>query len=155
MINKNCKIEKFENPFPYIKIQNFLEKDFYENLEFAFPKIDDFKRNERSLRRMDYDTTYGDSLYAELQSKNDNYKKFHDYVYSNEFINYFLDLFKTNILNELNKNFLIENILNYPINSNPFEVDGIIGKEDLTKSLQKFLYPRLDLGSGIEGYGKK
>jgi hypothetical protein len=45
--------------------------------------------------------------------------------------------------------------LNYPINSNPFEVDGIIGKEDLTKSLQKFLYPRLDLGSGIEGYGKK
>ena len=25
MINKNCKIEKFENPFPYIKIQNFLE----------------------------------------------------------------------------------------------------------------------------------
>lgn len=104
---------------------------------------------------MDYDTTYGDSLYAELQSKNDNYKKFHDYVYSNEFINYFLDLFKTNILNELNKNFLIENILNYPINSNPFQVDVIIGKEDLTKSLQKFLYPRLDLGSGIEGYGKK
>ena len=45
MINKNCKIEKFEKPFPYIKIQNLLEKDFYENLESAFPKIDDFKRN--------------------------------------------------------------------------------------------------------------
>ena len=66
MINKNCKIEKFEKPFPYIKIQNLLEKDFYENLESAFPKIDDFKRNKRSLSRMDYDTTYGDSLYAEL-----------------------------------------------------------------------------------------
>ena len=49
MINKNCKIEKFENPFPYIKIQNFLEKDFYENLEFAFPKIDDFKTMDQCI----------------------------------------------------------------------------------------------------------
>ena len=33
MINLNCKIEKNTSPFPYEKITNFLEKDFYLGLE--------------------------------------------------------------------------------------------------------------------------
>ena len=48
MINKNCKIQKFKYPFPYIKIQDFLDKDFYKNLEISFPKISDFKTSDRS-----------------------------------------------------------------------------------------------------------
>ena len=82
MINKDCIVKKFEKPFPYIKIQNFLEKNFFENLESTFPDIKDFEASKRSLSRMDYDITLGDSLYTKLLSENSEYKKFHDYVYS-------------------------------------------------------------------------
>ena len=89
MINKNFILEKFDYPFPYIKIKDFLEKDFYENLESNFPKIEEFKKFKRSVSRMDHDTTYGDDIYSNLISKSSYYKKFHDYIYSEQFIIFF------------------------------------------------------------------
>ena len=41
MINTDFKFQKFENPFPYIVIENFLEQNFYEKLETDFPNIDE------------------------------------------------------------------------------------------------------------------
>jgi hypothetical protein len=154
MINKNCKIQKFKYPFPYIKIQDFLDKDFYKNLEISFPKISDFKTSDRSVSRMNYDTTYGDNLYKKLLANNESYRKLHEYIYSSTFIKYFLEIFKNNIQDEYNNNFLTEDVLNYQINNQPFEVGHIIGKKEFTNKLEKFLYPRMDLGSGIKGYGK-
>ena len=154
MINKDCIVKKFEKPFPYIKIQNFLEKNFFENLESTFPDIKDFEASERSLSRMDYDITFGDSLYTKLLSENSEYKKFHDYVYSSEFIRHFVDLFKESIKYEFDNKFLTDDILNYQIVPEPFETGRVIGKKEFKNSNKKFLYPRLDLGVGIEGYGK-
>ena len=155
MINEKKKITFFDYPFPYIKIDNFLEKNFFSSLENNFPKIADFKKNTRTVNRMDFDTTFDDNLYIKLISEIDEYQKFHNYVYSNEFINYFLNLFKDSINKEfLNKN-IIDNILNYKTRPEPFEVGKIIGKKDLKRNDGKFLYPRLDIGAGIEGYGKK
>ncbi len=154
MINKNYKLRKFEKPFPYIKIENFLEVDFFNQLEKDFPKTQEFQKNPRTVNRMNYDTTFGDILYYNLLNKSSVYKKFHEYVYSKTFINFFLDKFKNNIEKEIEKDFLIYDIFKYLINPDPFEIDGIIGKKELKKNSKKFLYPRLDLGLGIEGYGK-
>jgi len=154
MINKHQNLEKFNYPFPYIKINNFLSEDFFENLEKNFPKINEFQNNDRSVNRMDHDTTHGDNLYSDLLNRNSFYKKFHQYIYSEQFVNYFIDLFKDDILKELKKGFLTENILTYHIKPEPFEVGRIIGKKEFKKNNNKFFYPRLDIGLGLEGYGK-
>lgn len=154
MINSNFIFRKFELPFPHLVIENFLEQDFYEKLEEDFPKIDEFIKNPRSVNRMNYDTTFGDNLYSNLIKKSLYYEKFHDYVYSEEFIYFFLNKFKNNIQDEFNKKFLTENILEYSIIPNPYEINGIIGKKELKNNYSKFLYPRLDIGVGTKGYGK-
>ncbi len=97
MIDTNYKLNKFETPFPYIVIENFLEQSFYKKIEAEFPKIEEFKKNLRSVKRMNYDTTFGDTLYSNLIIKSLYYKKFHDFVYSEKFINLFLDKFKDNM----------------------------------------------------------
>ena len=154
MIDTDFKFRKFETPFPYVVIENFLEKNFYDKLEADFPNIDEFKENPRSVNRMNYDTTFGDNLYSNLIKKSSYYKKFHDYVYSEEFINFFLDKFRNNIQEEFYKKFLTENILEYSIMPDPYEINGIIGKKELKNDYNKFLYPRLDIGVGTKGYGK-
>ncbi len=154
MINTDFKFQKFENPFPYIVIENFLEQNFYEKLETDFPNIDEFKENPRSVNRMNYDTTFGDNLYSNLIKKSLYYKKFHDYVYSKGFINFFLNKFKDNIQAESHRKFLTENIFEYSIIPDPYEINGIIGKKELKNNYDKFLYPRLDIGVGTKGYGR-
>ena len=71
MINDNYKLEKFTHPFPYIKINNFLNLEFFKALELSFPKVEEFKSSIRSVKRMDYDTSYGDNLYNDLIVKNE------------------------------------------------------------------------------------
>jgi hypothetical protein len=155
MINKNFLTKKFNKPFPYLKIQNFLEQDFFNKLVVDFPKLDDFKKNERSVKRMDYDTSFGDSLYNNLLSNSNYYKKFHDFVYSEKFINFFLEYFKKDIYEEINAGSLLENINNFEIKSEPYEVGGVLGKKQLNSKMSKFIYPRIDLGLGLKGYGEK
>ena len=154
MINTDFKLRKLDTPFPYIVIENFLDNDFYEKLESDFPNIDEFKENPRSVNRMNYDTTFGDNLYLNLIQKSSYYQRFHDYVYSEGFINFFLNKFKDNIQEEFHRKFLTENILKYSIIPDPFEINGIIGKKELKNNYDKFLYPRLDIGVGTKGYGK-
>tara|TARA_Y100000768_G_C23981167_1_gene685877 strand:+ start:886 stop:1734 length:849 start_codon:yes stop_codon:yes gene_type:complete len=154
MINLNCKIEKNTSPFPYVKITNFLEKDFYLGLEKNFPKVNEFKNSSSSIKRMDFDTTYGDQLYNKLIFKNTFFKLFHNYIYSTEFINYFLNIFREDIKNETQLGFLSEDVSNLEINPQPYEMGAIISKNEIKKEKKKFIYPRLDIGTGVEGYGK-
>ena len=154
MINDNYKLEKFTHPFPYIKIKNFLNLEFFKALELNFPKVEEFKSSIRSVKRMDYDTSYGDNLYNDLIVKNEYFKKFHEYVYSPEFANFFITIFKEDIENEYKKGFLIDDVSNYDISPEPFEVGGVIGKKLFKKKNNKFFYPRLDVGMGLIGYGK-
>ena len=154
MINLNCKIEKNISPFPYVKISNFLEKDFYLGLEKNFPKVNEFKNSSSSIKRMDFDTTYGDQLYNKLISENKFFKLFHNYIYSTEFINYFLNIFREDIKNETQLGFLSEDVSNLEINPQPYEMGAVISKNEIKKEKKKFIYPRLDIGTGVEGYGK-
>ena len=71
-----------------------------------------------------------------------------------EFIKYFINIFKDDIKNEYNQGFLKDDIEKYKIEPAPYEVGGVISKKDIKKNNTKFMYPRLDIGAGIEGYGK-
>ena len=103
---------------------------------------------------MDFDTTYGDQLYNKLISENKFFKLFHNYIYSTEFINYFLNIFREDIKNETQLGFLSEDVSNLEINPQPYEMGAVISKNEIKKEKKKFIYPRLDIGTGVEGYGK-
>ena len=113
MINKNQKLTKSNIPFPHVVIENFFDENFYNILEQNFPSEQKFQSIQNKVNRMNYDTTYGDTLYRELLDKNKEYKELHNYIYSNKFINYFLDLFSQNITDEMDKNFMIHNVFNF------------------------------------------
>ena len=69
-------------------------------------------------------------------------------------MNYFIQIFETEIKEEISKGNL-KNIFEYDLNCDPYEVNKIYSKKDLEENLQtKILYPRLDIGAGIKGYGK-
>ena len=82
---------------------------------------------------MDFDTTYGDQLYDKIIKDNKFYKLFHDYVYSEEFVNYFINIFKEDINNEHKLGFLSDNFENSKIHCNPYEVGGVISKNEINK----------------------
>ena len=156
MINKNHKLTKSNIPFPHVVIENFFDENFYNILEQNFPSEQKFQSIQNKVNRMNYDTTYGDKLYRELVDKNKEYKELHNYIYSNKFINYFLDLFSQNINDEMDKNFMIHNVFNFKKHPEPFEISGIIDKKTHGETNDiKILYPRLDIGMGKENYGVK
>lgn len=154
MINQNLKVTKESSPFPYVKIQDFLEDKFFKELELNFPKSEEFTPNDRTVKRMDFDTSYGDNLYNNLILKNECYKKFHDYIYSKKFINFFLNIFKKEIEKETQNGEFLEDIDSMLLKPSPHEVGGVKGKNQLNNIDEKFVYPRLDIGLGVEGYGK-
>lgn len=154
-INKDLNLTYYNQPYPYLVIENFFKKEFYDIMENKFPKIEDFKKQKNNIRRMNYDTSVNDNLYENLIKNIKEFKELHNYIYSKEFLNYFINLFKKDIEKEINKNNL-KNIFSYNFQSDPYEVDKIISKKDLKDNHKndKILYPRLDLGMGILGYGK-
>ena len=49
----------------------------------------------------------------------------------------------------------MKNVFDYNLDCNPYEVHKIYSKKDLEENFKmKILYPRLDIGAGIKGYGK-
>lgn len=153
-INKNLKLKYFEKPYPYIIIENFFDEDFFKKIEEGFPSISDFQNQKNKINRMHYDTSFKDDLYTKLINLKIEYKYLHNYIYSNNFINYFLDLFKKDIQNEIDENNL-KNIFDYKIQCDPYETTKITSKNDIKEQgHNSILYPRLDLGMGLIDYGK-
>lgn len=155
MLNPDRIIEKSTDPFPHVIIKNFFDKDFYDKLENEFPKKDAFINHKNNVGRMHYDTTFGHDLYQNVLSKSSAYNELHNYIYSNKFIETFLDIFNKDIDNEINKDFLKINVKKLVLDSKPFEVGKIYNKQSFKKKGNSFLYPRLDIGMGEKGYGIK
>ena len=154
MLNKNAKVKKRKSPFPYLTIPDFFDQKFYEEIENNFPKIEEFQANLSKVKRMDYDITSGDKLYDDLTSKNESYQKLHQFIYSDHFINLFLNYFKEDLEQERKNNSLLYNVSSSSIRAQPYELNGVIGKKTFTNKGESFLYPRIDIGLGMEGYGK-
>jgi len=155
MLNPNKIIEKNTDPFPYLIIRDFFDKNFFNEIEKEFPNKEKFIQQKNNVGRMHYDTTFGHNLYQETMNKSNAYKKLHNYIYSDNFIKTFLELFDNEINNEIKNNFLNVDVRNLKINQNPFEVGEIFNKKNLKKKEDLFLYPRLDIGMGEKGYGIK
>ena len=156
MINPNKKINKSTHPFPYIIIEDFFENDFYKKIESEFPIKKDFLKFQNSkVGRMNYDISFGDELYSNLINKSSTFKLLHDFIYGEKFMKMFLDLFSKDIEDEIKNSFLKIDIKNTPLRVQPYEVNSIISKHDFKKKKNDFLYPRLDIGIGEIGYGKK
>jgi len=155
MLNPDRIIEKSTDPFPHVVIKNFFDKDFYDKLENEFPKKDAFINHKNNVGRMHYDTTFGHDLYQNVLRKSSAYNELHNYIYSNKFIETFLDIFNKDIDNEINKDFLKINVKKLVLDSKPFEVGKIYNKQSFKKKENSFLYPRLDIGMGEKGYGIK
>ena len=156
MINPNKKINKSTYPFPYFIIEDFFENKFYKKIESEFPIKKDFLNFPDSrVGRMNYDTSFGDELYSNLINKSRAFKLLHNFIYGEEFMKMFLDLFSKDIENEIKNRFLKIDIKNTPLKTQPYEVNSIISKHNLKKKNDNFLYPRLDIGIGEIGYGKK
>ena len=155
MLNPDRNLEKYNDPFPHIIIKNFFKKDFYEKLENEFPKKEIFENQKNNVGRMHYDTTFGHALYQNIINESEVYNRLHNYIYSEEFIKSFLDLFGLEIENEINKSFLKIDVKKLEIREKPFEVGKLYNKQNLKKKGNSFLYPRLDIGIGEKGYGIK
>ena len=156
MINPHRKINKNTFPYPYVIIEDFFENEFYKKIESEFPIKNDFLNFPNSkVGRMNYDTSFGDELYSSLINKSKTFKLLHNFIYEEKFMKMFLDLFSKDIENEINNSFLKIDIKNTPLKAQPYEVNSIISKHNFKKNSSNFLYPRLDIGIGETGYGKK
>lgn len=154
MINKNQIIIKKNIPYPYTIIKNFFEDKFYLNLKKNFPSEIQFNNQANKIKRMHFDTSYGDDLYDNLIEQSEEYKLLHEYIYSKEFINFFINHFRDDIDEEIRSKNLSE-IYNFEIEQKPFEKNEIFNTKNFVKDSinKKILYPRIDLGIGKINYG--
>lgn len=150
MLNPNSIINQFSEPFPHVIIDNFFETSFFNELESFFPKDIEFKDN--NVNRMHGDTTYGDELYTNLINKSEAYFKLNEWVYSNDFFEYFLKFFNKYFDAEKD---LMDNPNNFTFKAEPYEIGKVYNLNNFEKNNDtSYLYSRLDLGYGKERYGE-
>tara|TARA_A100001015_G_scaffold285560_1_gene353212 strand:+ start:159 stop:881 length:723 start_codon:yes stop_codon:yes gene_type:complete len=104
---------------------------------------------------MDGDTTTGNPVYEKFLNKCNSFKLVHEWVYSIEFYNFFLNLFKEVLINEYKTGSLKVNFQKeYNFFSKPYELSEVFGIKNFEKKNDEFFfYPRLDVGYGKKNYG--
>ena len=154
-INKDLKITKYSNPFPYLIIEDFLNPEFYKEIEKNFPLVKELENKKNLVRRMNFDTTYGDQVYDNYCNRSKEFKIFHDWVYSLNFINFFTKLFIKDLENEYEKKFLSIDINTIQKKDIIFEKGAVFNNKNLGNKSSKdvFIFPRLDIGVGVKNYG--
>ena len=144
-INENYKY--FKSPYEHIIIKSFFNN--FSDLKENFPN----KNEMSSPIRMHKDLTYPDKNYIDLIKKNIAYNQLHYWVYSKNFIIFFLNIFKKDILKRYNNNELLYNPFDLKFSPQPYELRGnIMSRKNLSEDL--FIFPRIDIGLGLKDYGK-
>jgi len=139
-------VSKYKSPFHHLicddVFHNFSElKNFYPT-NFSNAPI-----------RMHKDLTFGDASY-ECEILKSPMKHLHNYVYSEAFIKDFLNIFENEIHNLYTSGELLHNPLSMNVKPEPYETRGkFIGKHNISNDGDLFLFPRLDFGLGLSGYG--
>jgi hypothetical protein len=151
MFNTNSNIQYNKLPFPHIIIENFFTDNFYSELEKYFPKSDKFLENENKVGRMHGDTTFGDTLYNNLLNNSKAYNSLHNWVYSDNFIKFFINFFE----NEFQyQDDLLYNPKEFDLVSKPVEIGSVFNNYNFEKQKVKpYVYSRLDIGYGGKNYG--
>src|SRR5262245_18566915 len=133
-----------DHPYPHIVLDDALDQ--IDDLNAGFPSNDRFG----PTIRMDGDLTAGDPGYEALMARSSAYDALHRQVYSAQFIQAFLELFRTPIERACGNGELLANPFALRIVPEPVEKRvghfGVGGADT-------FLYPRFDIGYGTVGYG--
>ena len=155
LINRDFDLIKNKYPFPYIKIDNFFNNNIIDDLQKFYPSYVDFENNKSTVGRMDGDTTSGNLIYENFINNSKSFKMFHEWIYSENFFEFFLDLFNEDLNEEFKNGSLKYNInKDTRFNQNQYEKKEVLGVNNYEKQNEEFfLYPRLDVGYGRENYG--
>tara|TARA_R100001509_G_scaffold106741_1_gene63335 strand:+ start:91 stop:852 length:762 start_codon:yes stop_codon:yes gene_type:complete len=139
-------VKKFSSPFPHLICDDILQN--FDDLAKYYPT-----NFSNAPIRMHKDLTYGDVSY-ESEILKSPMRNLHNYVYSKVFIEDFLNIFKEDILNLYSSGHLLHNPLSMSIKPDPYEIRGkFISKYNISNHDDLFLFPRLDFGLGLSGYG--
>jgi hypothetical protein len=132
-------------PYPHVIFENALATTDRLNAEFP-PK----ERFGPTIR-MDGDLTAGDPVYEELVAQTQVWGALHRQVYSRDFIQVFLELFRLHIQRAYERGELLINPSALKIVPEP--VEKRVSGRSFVSGTEPFLYPRFDIGYGGVGYG--
>ena len=147
MLNYEADIPTIQLPYPHVALPNSLLN--YDALVADFPEEHRFARQIR----MHGDLTQGDEEYSRLIDESAAYKAMHDWVYSENFIQTFLRTFDEEIDVRVRSGELMHDPRLMEIRATHNEGRDLIGPEN-DRQKETFLFSRLDIGIGKEGYGK-
>ncbi len=132
------------DPYPHVVFKGALDQ--VDDLNAAFPPKDRFG----PTIRMDGDLTAGDPGYEELISRSSVYDALHRQIYSTDFINVVLELFRSPIREAYENGQLVADPFALKIVSEPVE-KRVTGR--FLGGTGAFLYTRFDMGYWGVGYG--
>lgn len=133
------------HPYPHVVLENALATG--DRLNAEFPTKDRFG----PTIRMDGDLTAGDPSYEELVVQSQVWGALHRQVYSRQFIEVFLELFRSHIQRAYERGELLANPFALKIVPEP--VEKRVSGRSFVSGTETFLYPRFDIGYGGVGYG--
>lgn len=133
-------------PYPHIAFAGAV--GVHDGLVTDFPAEDQFG----AKLRMHGDLTAGDAAYEKLIENSSAYNAVHEWVYSKEFIETFLEIFDDQIDMRVKSGELMMDPRKLPIRPEPYEYRKMIGRWSV-QTEDSFLFPRLDLGIGKLNYG--
>jgi hypothetical protein len=133
------------HPYAHFAILDALES--LPALNADFPSIERFG----PTIRMDGDLTAGDPQYEELISQSSAFRGLHQQVYSREFINVLLEMFRLHIQRAYDSGQLLADPFSLEIVAQPIEKR--VSGRSFVGGTAPFLYPRFDIGYGGVGYG--
>jgi hypothetical protein len=134
-----------DHPYPHAVVANVLEG--VDRLNAEFPTKDRFG----PTIRMDGDLTAGDPGYEELVLHSPIWGALHRQVYSPQFIEVFLALFRPHIQRAYDRGELLANPFSLKIV--PEAIEKRVSGRSFVGGVEPFLYPRFDIGYGGVGYG--
>jgi len=132
-------------PYPHAVHEHALQD--VDALNDQFPSKDQFG----PTIRMDGDLTAGDPGYEGLVSGSTPYRALHEQVYSTDFINTFLKLFRLELRRAYDNGELVADPFSLKIVPEP--VERRVSGYAFVEGKEPFLYPRFDIGYAGVGYG--
>lgn len=147
MLTKSvAEIPVISSPYPHIAFRDAVQ--VHDGLVADFPAEDQFG----AKLRMHGDMTTGDPGYETLTATSPAYKALHDWVYSEAFIETFLEMFDEQIEMRVRSGDLLLDPRTLPRHPEPYEFRKMIGRWSV-QTENPFLFPRLDIGIGKVNYG--
>ena len=100
---KNIKFEK-NNPFTIFKIENFLDRNFYEKLRLNFPNLPNHGLTNNNNMKLSFSDP--SENYKKLLKSNTYFKELNDLVFSEKFFQFFYNSFFIKMLKARSNNIL-------------------------------------------------